>query len=74
MIKVRFINNDGGGWPQDLEIEEGTTIERFLQDHIEDFEPNNYKIRVNREAVTADQILTDGVRISATPVKISGAK
>jgi molybdopterin converting factor small subunit len=35
---------------------------------------SDFLIRVNRQAVSADQVLHDGDRISITPTKIEGAR
>ena len=34
---------------------------------------SNYLIRVNRQPVSADQVLVEGDRVSITPTKIEGA-
>ena len=73
-MKVLFLNNDGGGFADYVEVAEGTTIASFLQKHVPDANAADLLIRVNRQPVSRDATLQDGDRISATPVKIQGAR
>lgn len=83
MIKIKFLNNNGGGFGSRINIEEGTSLVEFLNDHVatnedlqnEDGEwiPSNWKIRVNRNIQVKGYILQDGDRISMTPVNVKGA-
>ena len=72
-MQILAINNDGAGFADYVEIDEGTTVRQFFESHIENPEPSNYLIRVNRQPVAQDQILRNGDRISITPTKIEGA-
>jgi sulfur carrier protein ThiS len=72
-MKVLFVNNDGGGFADYVEIDEGTSVKQFFEERMEGAKPHNYLIRVNRMPVAPDQVLRDGDRISITPVKIEGA-
>ena len=72
-MKILCINNDGAGFADYVEIDEGTTVRRFFDGHIENPDPSSYLIRVNRQPVAQDQVLRDGDRISITPTKIEGA-
>ena len=36
-------------------------------------QPGDYLIRLNRQPASADELLTDGCRVSITPTKIEGA-
>jgi sulfur carrier protein ThiS len=72
-MKVLFINCDGGGFADHVEIAEGTPVKQFFEERMEGAKPHNYLIRVNRMPVAPDQVLRDGDRISITPVKIEGA-
>jgi hypothetical protein len=56
-----------------LDVAENTTIEKFLTQRMPDASPSDYLIRVNRLPTARDQVLHEGDRISATPVKIEGA-
>lgn len=71
-FKVLFINNNGGGYAREYDVAPGTTVDQFLADQVRD-DPSALQISVNRQAVTAAQILQSGDRITATPVKIAGA-
>lgn len=72
-MKVLVINNDGGGFADYLEVPKGTTVKRLFDERIGSSHPENYLIRVNRQPVSADQVLQEGDRVSFTPVKIEGA-
>ncbi len=72
-MKVLLINNDGAGFADYVEIDEGTTVQELFEGHISNPDPSSYLIRVNRQPVPRDQILVDGDRISITPSKIEGA-
>ena len=70
---ITFINNDGAGFADKIEIAEGTTVERLFAERIPHGRPQDYLIRINRLPATADQILQEGDRVSVTPTKIEGA-
>ena len=72
-MRILFINNDGGGFADHIEVEEGTTVEKLFAKRIKNGRPENYLIRVNRQPAAADQILREGDRVSFTPTKIEGA-
>ena len=72
MIKILYINNDGGGFADYLEVESGTTVKTFFSEHGKG-EASSYLIRVNRQPVASDYLLQQGDRISITPTKIEGA-
>lgn len=72
-MKILFINNDGGGFADQIEVADGTTVEKLFQDRIPYGKPQDYLIRVNRQPVVAGQILHEGDRATITPVKIEGA-
>jgi sulfur carrier protein ThiS len=72
MIKILFLSNDAGGFAQYEEYPEGTTVAQVLAS--KDYNPANYMIRVNREEVSADQVLAEGHRLSITPTKVAGAR
>lgn len=73
MANVLFLNNEGEGFAKRIEIEPGMPLNAFLNEYIEDFEADNYVIRVNREPAEENQPLADGDRVSASPRKIEGA-
>ena len=72
-MRILFINNDGGGFADYLEVAEGTTVEEFFGQQIRGRDPADYLIRVNRQPVARDGVLQDGDRITMTPTKIEGA-
>ena len=72
-MKILFINNDGGGFADHIEVVEGTTVATLFAQRLPNRKPADYLIRCNREPVNADQILHEGDRISMTPTKIEGA-
>jgi hypothetical protein len=72
-MKVLFINNDGGGFADQIEVEPGTTVRQLFEQQLPDRKPEDYLIRVNRLESTADQELKEGDRVSMTPTKIEGA-
>lgn len=72
-MKILFINNDGGGFADHIEIADGTTVTQLFEQRMKAASPSGYLIRVNRQPCPADQMLRDGDRVSFTPVKIEGA-
>lgn len=72
-MKVLFIDNQGGGFADFVNVEGGTTAEQFFGQRYEGQHPDDYLIRVNRQPVSKDQVLQEGDRITVTPTKIEGA-
>ena len=72
-MRVLFINNDGGGFADHIEIEAGTTVQALFQQRLKSARAQDYLIRVNRQPVSSDQVLQEGDRVSFTPTKIEGA-
>ena len=73
MPKILYLNNDGAGFADYVEVASGTTVEQFFAERVPNGKPQDYLIRVNRMPVAANQVLLDGDRISVTPTKIEGA-
>jgi hypothetical protein len=73
-MKVLFINNDGGGFADHIDVHDGMTVRQLFQQQVGSGKPDNYLIRVNRQPVASDQVLHEGDRVSFTPVKIEGAR
>ena len=71
-MRIMFINNEGGGFADVIEIAGGTTIGALFQSRIGG-KVADYLIRVNRLPTSADYILQENDRVSITPVKIEGA-
>lgn len=72
-MRVLFINNDGGGFADHIEVPEGTTVASLFAERLPGRQPADYLIRVNRQPVEGEQVLRDGDRVSMTPSKIEGA-
>ena len=72
-MRILWINNDGGGFADYIQVAEGKTVEAFFHDKLPDRESEDYLIRVNRQPVPKDYVLQEGDRITMTPTKIEGA-
>ena len=70
---ILFINHDGAGFADHLQIADGTTVEQLFAQRVPHGKPADYLIRVNRQPVPANQVLQEGDRVSLTPTKIEGA-
>lgn len=66
-----YINNDGGGFADWIEIAKGVTVSEFFAVKVNG-NPNDYLVRVNRENVEQNYVLQDNDRVSITPTKIDG--
>ena len=71
-MKILFINNQGGGFADHIQVPDGTTVRALFDEKIGG-KPADYLIRVNRQPAAADQVLVEGDRVSITPTKIEGA-
>jgi hypothetical protein len=72
-MQILYINNDGGGFADYIEIDSDTTVQTLFDARVQG-RPSDYLIRVNRQPTTASQVLREGDRVSFTPVKIEGAR
>ncbi len=72
-MRVLLINNDGGGYCDYVEVENGTTVAHLVERTIKSRDPSAYLIRVNRMPVHSAQMLQPEDRVSITPTKIEGA-
>jgi len=72
-MKVLYVNNDGGGFADYVEIAAETTVQQFFAQQVPKGQPQDYLIRVNRQPAASDQVLQEGDRVSFTPTKIEGA-
>ena len=72
-MRILFINNDGGGFADHIEIANGTTVQDLFDQQVKSSKSHNYLIRVNRQPVPSNQFLQEGDRVSITPTKIEGA-
>ncbi len=71
-MQILFINNNGGGFADYIEIEAGTTVRKLFDARISG-NAADHLIRVNRQPVASNYVLQPNDRISMTPVKIEGA-
>jgi|SaaInlV_200m_DNA_2_1039689.scaffolds.fasta_scaffold131096_1 hypothetical protein len=72
-VTINFLNNGGGGFAEPKTIPAGTTVDRFFASQQGLAAPENFNIRVNRDAVVAGYLLEEGDKLSITPKKIDGA-
>jgi hypothetical protein len=78
--RILLLNNDGGGFADFINVDEGTTISQLVASKMPDRSPRDLSIRVRSagqsvsEAVPADYVLEEGDRVSCTPNKVSGAR
>jgi len=72
-MNILFINNDGGGFANHIDIQPHTTVADLFAQRIGAGKEDHYLIRVNRQPVARDQVLQEGDRVSITPTKIEGA-
>jgi sulfur carrier protein ThiS len=71
-MRILYINNDGGGFADHIEVPQGTSVRALFEQRVGG-KPDGYLIRVNRQPASADQALQEGDRVTFTPVKIEGA-
>jgi molybdopterin converting factor small subunit len=72
-MRILYINNEGGGFADYIDIAENTNVEQFFKIKMSGREASDYMIRVNRQPVAKDYVLQDGDRVTITPTKIEGA-
>jgi len=72
-MRILFINNDGGGFADHIDVTEGTSVTQLFAQRLPNRKAEDYLIRVNRLPVAADHVLQADDRVSITPIKIEGA-
>ena len=73
-MKVTYINNEGGGFAEEVDVADGTKIvDFFAQKMGKDLSVGDYQIHVNRMPVPASRALVHGDVVSITPKKYGGA-
>ena len=72
-MKILYINNDGAGFADYIEVATGLAVIALFQQQLPQGKPQHYLIRVNRQPVPSHYTLQEGDRVSFTPVKIEGA-
>ena len=73
-MKCLFINNEGAGFANHIDVAPGTTVQQLFSKHLPERSAEDFLIRVNRQPASADQVLVEGDRISITATKIAGAR
>lgn len=73
-MRIMWINNSGAGWADYVDVQDGTSVAKFISERLTDFNAADYLIRVNRMPVTKDQVLQEGDRVTCTALKIEGAQ
>ena len=71
-MQILFVNAMGAGYADRLDIQEGTTVSQLFEEKVGG-DPDAFMIRVNREITTADYVLQEDDKVTATPVRIEGA-
>ena len=72
-MRILYINNDGAGFADYVEVSENTTVEKLFKNKMAGSEASDYLIRVNRQPVPKDYVLQENDRVTITPTKIEGA-
>jgi len=72
-MRIMYINNDGGGFADYVDVQEGLTVEQFFKEKMPGRGASDFLIRVNRQPVPRDCVLKEGDRVTVTPTKIEGA-
>ena len=70
MINVLYVNNAGGGFPQTIPVDDGTTFGDFVSARISNTE--DYRIHQNNNLAEHDTVLEKGDKIVVTPLKVEG--
>jgi hypothetical protein len=73
-IRVLYINNDGGGFANYVDVKPGVTVEDFFGERFSKEESLGYMIRVNRQPVAQDYVLQPDDRVTVTPMKVAGSR
>jgi hypothetical protein len=73
-MRILFLNHAGGGFADYIEVTEGTTLGQLFSQRLPGARPGDYLVRLNRQPAAADEVLTEGSRVSITPTKIEGAR
>jgi sulfur carrier protein ThiS len=74
IMRILFVNNDGGGFADYVDVTQGMTVEKFFQEKLPGRNSEDYLIRVNRQPVPRDYVLQENDRVTLTPTKIEGAQ
>jgi hypothetical protein len=72
-MKIQVISGHGDGQIKLLEVTEGTTIAELLSAQFPDVDISMHLVRVNRLSANVEQVLSNGDRLTVTPLGIEGA-
>jgi len=72
-MRVLYINNDGGGFADYVDISPSMTVGQFFNEKMPGRKPNDFLIRVNRQPAPRDHVLQENDRVTITPTKVEGA-
>jgi len=72
-MRVLLVNNEGVGFADYIEVNDGITVAELFTQQMGDRSPDSFMVRVNREQVSGDSVLTEGDRVTITPTNIEGA-
>ena len=72
-MRILFIDNDGGGFADYIDIAQGVSVEQFFNEKMPGRKAEDYLIRVNRQPVARDCVSQENDRVTVTPLKIEGA-
>jgi len=72
-MQILWINNDGGGFADYVDVADGTTVDKFFAQKLPGRQSEDYLIRVNRQPVPRNYVIQPNDRVSMTPTKIEGA-
>jgi hypothetical protein len=73
-MKILFLNHAGGGFADYTDVPAGTTLGQLFEMKLPGANAGDYLVRLNRQPAAADEVLTEGCRVSITPTKIEGAR
>jgi hypothetical protein len=72
-MKILYINANGAGFADHIDIAEGTSVATLFEERLPHAKASDYLIRVNRQPTSRDAVLEEGDRVSVTAVNIQGA-
>ena len=70
-MRVTFLNADGAGFGQELQVPDGTTVRELCEE--QGVQVSRCVIRVNGEVARGDDELFEGYRVTAAPTQVKGA-
>jgi len=68
-MRILYINNDGGGFADYVNVSEGQTVGQFFEKQMPGREPHDYLIRVNRQPVPRDTHANENRGSSVTTIR-----